>query len=224
MHDDLKTIVLSLRGTHSVKDALVDIAVELVAYKNCDKCRIHKGFSISLAHTWSAISETLFNALSFHTDYQLMVMGHSLGGAVALLLTLKLVELNWIDIDNLHCITMGQPIIGNSFFATYVNERFLLNTKFPFETGKLLRVTHKNDPIVRLPSFMNYFVHSKNEVFINDMDNIKPDLHSVMYCEGNEDPNCAYGDDNFESNQHLNYFKKLGSCGMSFDSSQEFPK
>ena len=71
--------------------------------------------------------------------------GHSLGGAVALLCTLRLLQSLQGDTPSLHCICFGTPAIGNAALAALVAEygwhNHILNFILPgLESGTL--VTH----------------------------------------------------------------------------------
>ena len=41
-------------------------------------------------------------------------------------------------------VTFGQPRVGDAAFASFVNSELV-------DTGRIIRVTHGNDPVVHLP-------------------------------------------------------------------------
>ena len=56
--------------------------------------------------------------LAQHPDYQLLIVGHSMGGALATLLGLSYQNYGKSPL----VITFGQPRVGNPAFAQFVDE------------------------------------------------------------------------------------------------------
>ncbi|XP_019161585.1 PREDICTED: senescence-associated carboxylesterase 101 isoform X2 [Ipomoea nil] len=75
------------------------------------------------------------------TQTRLIITGHSLGGSVASLFTLWLLDsLSSKDKKHLLCITFGSPLVGDHSFQQAISERPSWNPCF-------LHVVHKHDPI-----------------------------------------------------------------------------
>nr|GMD01153.1 senescence-associated carboxylesterase 101 [Ipomoea batatas] len=75
------------------------------------------------------------------TQTRLIITGHSLGGSVASLFTLWLLDsLPSKDKKHLLCITYGSPLVGDHSFQQAISERPSWNPCF-------LHVVHKHDPI-----------------------------------------------------------------------------
>lgn len=212
------TILLVLRGTRSFKDTLVDLNSEMVAY-GCEGCKVHKGFYMSHLRTWEKLRDYVLYYTTLYPEYSVKVMGHSLGGAISVLMGLRI---KLTTLASVQVITMGQPMVGNPPFADHVNA--VLQADSP-ENSSLLRVTHRSDPVVKLPISDNYniitgdmFMHSASEIFINEtLLNYSPNLENVVSCSGNEDMRCSAGMPFTRDNrQHLNYFRKMGNCGFGF--------
>ena len=117
-------LIISFRGT----DDILDMAVNISASQNPDlqyyQGWVHRGFGEALEGVWLEL-RTLIDDL--HLDGQsIWVTGDSLGGALA---TLTAKRLNHF-MEPLHCITFGQPRVGNPIFSRnydikhhrYVNE------------------------------------------------------------------------------------------------------
>ncbi|CCH41285.1 Feruloyl esterase A [Wickerhamomyces ciferrii] len=220
---EMKIIVLGLRGTRSFKDTLIDINSDMInIYDVCIGCKIHRGFYKSFGKTWDNIGYNLKTLIQGNPGYRIIINGHSLGGVIGILLGVEILKFE----DNLLCITMGQPMIGNKFLASFINQVFNLdeNKFIPEHQGaKLIRVTHKNDPIVKLPLnndgfyIKNEYKHCSNEIFINEEQNFGnlPSRENIWFCQGWNDLDCSYGmsltNDNSE---HLNYFRTMGKCGI----------
>jgi pimeloyl-ACP methyl ester carboxylesterase len=81
-----KLLVLAFRGTVSENDGNTDFSFFFTRIEDvCSGCQAHKGFW----GYWSSIADQvitqLHSATEKHKDYDLAVVGHSLGGAVAAL-------------------------------------------------------------------------------------------------------------------------------------------
>lgn len=131
-------------------------------------------------------------ALEQHPEYEVTLVGHSLGGAVAALAGLEMRLKGW----NPQVTTFGEPMVGNEQFVKFVNSHFQLgeynrSTQHDHpETGQQFhRVTHINDPIPLLPLREWGYAPHAGEIFIS-----KPDLHptveDVQICHGDQDPGC----------------------------------
>lgn len=172
-------------------------------------------------------------ALTKHPNYKLVLVGHSLGGAVAALGGLDFKARGWEP----HVTTFGEPRLGNKKFNTYIDERF--NITAHHEYNRFHRVTHAGDPVPLLPlAEWGYSMHSE-EIFISQSD-LPFSIADVKYCNGDEDPHCISGSDDdgpswgvparFKFWQlffaHRDYFWRLGLClpGASTDPKEWYPK
>lgn len=195
---------------------------------------MHTGFYSSWLNTRKAILPQLTEAIAKHPDYKLVLVGHSLGGAVAALAGLDLKARGWDP----KVTTFGEPRIGNKALMAYVNARF--NISANYESNKFHRVTHANDPVPLLPlAEWGYTMHSE-ELFIS-----APDLpftpENIRHCRGDEDVHCIAGTDadspswgipaRFKFWQlffaHRDYFWRLGLCvpgGDPKDWYRKYPK
>ncbi|HEY9050910.1 MAG TPA: lipase family protein [Gammaproteobacteria bacterium] len=102
-NDTAKTQIIAVRGTSNIENAIVDIALKLTPDKLAG-VRIHNGFSQAAQAIYKEIKPQL------KTDYVISTTGHSLGGAVALILAM------YLDIDKFNIgqvITFGQPKVTN---------------------------------------------------------------------------------------------------------------
>ncbi|KAM3284522.1 hypothetical protein P3S67_023321 [Capsicum chacoense] len=88
---------------------------------------------------------SLFSNTSFTSNQPLIVTGHSLGGSVASLFTLWLIDsLPRYGVQQLHCITFGSPLLGNSGFQKSISEH-------PTWSSCFLHVVSDRDPV---PGFL----------------------------------------------------------------------
>ncbi|KAG5419687.1 KAR5 [Candida metapsilosis] len=142
-----KTVVVSLRGTRSIFDTYADMKVDMTRYSNpgihlplCgDGCRVHDGFYKYFTTTLNNINDYIVNEIG-DEDYELIIVGHSLGGSIALLLGLYYLDMGY---DKLTLVTMGQPLTGNYDFVNWADGVLGSQTKLKhneFER-KFLRVS-----------------------------------------------------------------------------------
>lgn len=209
--EDGGAIVVAFRGTYSITNTVIDLSTvpqEYVPYpapddgkgngteKRCDNCTVHMGFLESWTQARKLVLPVLKNVRARHRDYPIHLVGHSLGGAVALLAALELkVALGW---DDLLVTTFGEPQAGNDGFVDYVDRIFGLGGLDGYdpdlERRVYRRVTHVDDPVPLLPlSEWGYRPHA-GEVFIAKSE-LSPAVEDLIICRGDEDPACISGSD-----------------------------
>ncbi|KAL3677216.1 hypothetical protein R1sor_027164 [Riccia sorocarpa] len=112
-------LIVACRGTADAYDALTDLNF------------IHRTMSLAVG---SAHAGFLDRAKTIPLDYfrrllvrneRIVLTGHSLGGAVASLLALRLLEATgkWCH-EQLQCYTFGCPFFADSELARYINKRY----------------------------------------------------------------------------------------------------
>ncbi|KAG5992830.1 hypothetical protein E4U43_003657 [Claviceps pusilla] len=217
-----RVILVAFRGTYSIANTIVDLSTvpqKYVPYpapddggggteeqdthsppqqargRECDNCTVHMGF----LQSWQLARETVVPRLKAlkkkYPSYQIQLVGHSLGGAVACLAALELkLSLGW---DDLVVTTFGEPRIGNYHLARYIDTAFSLDdddndvTSHP-EQRSYRRVTHNNDPVPLLPlEEWGYRSHA-GEVYIEKQE-LQPSETDVRTCVGDADPECSTG-------------------------------
>ncbi|KAI5810211.1 Alpha/Beta hydrolase protein [Peziza echinospora] len=225
-----KRIIMAFRGTYSLSNAIADLSLgkqEYLPYPSdghstpsmfssssnnstdddgkCEDCAVHSGFLESWRQAEKLIGETvkgLVEVWKKERGYELVLVGHSLGGAVAALAGLEFVAKGYGPIVT----TFGEPKIGNEALANYLNNRFTPAT--------YRRVTHVDDPIPLLPLNEWGFSAHKTEYYITKPDT-PPSPRDVLQCEGNDDKECVAGG---KVNvlqlfwAHRDYFHRLGVC------------
>lgn len=95
--------VIAVRGTSNVENALVDIAVKL-RDEAAAGIKLHDGFALAASRIYQDIQPLLDKSERVH------LTGHSLGGAVAVILAMYL-EHDGFNVGNV--ITFGQPKVTN---------------------------------------------------------------------------------------------------------------
>ena len=98
-----KTHIIAVRGTSNIENAFVDIALKLTMDEHVG-IRLHNGFSQAAQAIYKEIKPKI------NADYLINTTGHSLGGAVALILAMYLDN---DDFNTGQVITFGQPKVTN---------------------------------------------------------------------------------------------------------------
>jgi len=152
-NDADKTQVISVRGTSNIENAFVDIALQLTIDKRTG-IRLHNGFSQTAQAIYTEIQPLL------KKDYVISTTGHSLGGAVALILAM------YLDTDHFNVgqvVTFGQPKVTNIAGA------------HQFKHLNIIRVVTQKDLVPLVPPFdpidfnnLDIFWHPGKEVILLD--------------------------------------------------------
>jgi hypothetical protein len=225
-------IIVAFRGTYSISNTIVDLSTvpqEYVPYPDdggpnstkCGDCAVHMGFYESWKNTREEILPVIKQAAQENPSYQLVVVGHSLGGAVAALAGMEL-QARGLDPT---VTTFGEPRIGNQALADFVDKQFGLGTWN--STNKLRRITHNADPVPHLPLAEWGYVPHSGEIYISKPD-LPPEPTDLVFCEGQMDRNCSAGPEGNWSRfpwglptrykiwellwAHRDYFWRLGLC------------
>ncbi|KAM0281916.1 hypothetical protein ACHAQH_003261 [Verticillium albo-atrum] len=208
-----KAIIVAFRGTYSIANTVVDLSTvpqEYLPYPSpdnggktskapshkCDNCTVHQGFLESWQQARNLVLPELKALKEQYPEYPVQLVGHSLGGAVAMLAALELrVSLGWED---LLVTTFGEPKVGNQQLCDYVDAVFELDAEAAGgadpEKRVYRRVTHADDPVPLLPlTEWGYRSHG-GEFFITKPD-LSPSVEDVVVCHGDSDDQCiAQGD------------------------------
>lgn len=183
-----REFVNGIGGHESLKRDVEDTHDE----PKCNNCTVHMGFHASWIHTRPHVLPELEKAKAFFPDYQLTLVGHSLGGAVAALAALDLKARRYDP----QITTFGEPRIGNTALVKYIDARFELSGDVPTNDTALQyrRVTHVDDPVPLLPlSEWGYAMHA-GEIHISKP-SLSPDIADLAHCKGDNDAKCIAGQD-----------------------------
>ena len=123
-----KTQIISVRGTSNIENAMVDISLKLMVDKNTG-VRLHEGFSFAAKQVYAELKPLL------NSDYKINVTGHSMGGAVALILAIYL-DAYQFDIEQV--ITFGQPKVTNISGANKIQHINVIRVVTPFDLVPLV--------------------------------------------------------------------------------------
>lgn len=222
----VKTVVVALRGTRSVGDSFRDARVGMVAFvplglPECRGCRVHKGFYAAFESVVAHVGATV--AAELEGEYELLVVGHSYGGAVAHLLGLHFLAQGH---RNVRVVTLGQPLLGNANFVEWADGVY--GSHLPVDLlsfdRRLYRVVHKADIVASLPTRGKWdetYAQFANQVYLNVTSKVEPRQDQVLDC--GTDERCLASDEtrplwllvltNYLEN-HTTYFRRMGRCGL----------
>lgn len=167
-------VVVAFRGTESattldgLKDILLTDAMNLLVVPEGRLghdlaaagvgARFHKGFADALAEVWEPLAAAVEAELKAN-DRPLWITGHSLGGALALLVA-WLFKRRFVAVHEV--CTFGAPMIGNREACAAFDREF---------AGRIFRYVNGRDPVPKLPTLSlvaNEFLHVKEERLLGD--------------------------------------------------------
>ena len=123
--------VIVLRGTANLSNTLLNLDFEL-RYDDKAKIQLHNGYAQAARSLYQQLKPLL------KPEYRITAAGHSLGGAVAVILAMYLSQ-DGYPLDQV--VTFGQPKLTNSEGAVY------------YKNLKLTRVVTPKDPVPLVPAF-----------------------------------------------------------------------
>lgn len=98
-----KKQIVAIRGTSNIENSIIDISLKLITDEQIG-LRLHQGFASVAGRVYQELKPFL------NKKYEIVLTGHSLGGAVAHILAMYLDE-DSFDID--YVATFGQPKVTN---------------------------------------------------------------------------------------------------------------
>jgi len=107
--EDDKNIFITFRGTASEENTKTDFNIKHLQFLDIENSQVHAGFYNIAIH-----SKKIFRNL-IKKDKPIVITGHSLGGAVALLL-------GGILYKDVKVFTFGSPPVGNKIFVDSIKE------------------------------------------------------------------------------------------------------
>ncbi|ORZ22050.1 Alpha/Beta hydrolase protein [Absidia repens] len=176
--DSKKTFYLLFAGTKSVQNVVTDLQYVPLPYPPVGQgTKIHKGMYDSYITKQKTIQIAMLDEMSRYPEYQVVVMGHSLGAGIATIAAFDLYQRNkFLNGNNLHLVTAGDPAIGNREFSYYAAGTNI----------DIIRLTQKNDIVSGTSDTLKLtgFVHIGKEYWIQD-------AKSILVCPSKfETPNC----------------------------------
>ncbi|KAG6270770.1 hypothetical protein E4U48_003692 [Claviceps purpurea] len=194
-----KEIVLSMRGSDSIRNYLTDV---FFFWHDChftSHCKVHAGFSKSWREIRDDITSAVQTARGRFPTYRFVTVGHSLGAASALLAVADFIQ-DGIPTD---LYTYGSPRVGNDHFVDWIDS----------QPGVRFRVTHGKDPIAKLPPLLFGYRHTSPEYWLYKGGGVQdePDVE-VRVCDGIKNTDCNAGTGGLDLWAHMNYLGDTSTC------------
>lgn len=192
--DKDKAFYIVFRGTEDAKDALTDI--EIIQKKveiHSHECKIHEGFLKAYESVKDQIDVIPFGS------YEIVICGHSLGGALASICAVSILALNTKTV-----ITFGSPRVGDKKFID----------AFSTEVKTSYRFVHLNDIVPMFPN-INYR-HVGKEYHLDDEGEVLSKfnfLYQLIYWIKGKTKLVSVTDHYMK-----NYIKAVGNWNKTFNS------
>jgi predicted lipase len=148
-----KLIVVSFRGSTTIDAWITNFQFDTINTDICSGCTAHRGFWNSWVDARDRVTPAVKQASSTYPSYQITVVGHSLGGAIASLAAAQLRNSGLAAA----LYNFGSPRIGGTKISSYITN----------QPGGNFRITHWNDPVPKVPLITMGYVHISPEYYIN---------------------------------------------------------
>lgn len=203
---NLNAIIVAFRGTqeHSIQNWIEDLYWKQLdlKYPDMPDAMVHHGFYYAYHNTTlrPGVINGVQRAKELFGDLKIIVLGHSMGGAMASFCALDLRVHH--NVGDVQVMTFGQPRIGNAVFASYYTQ-VVPNT---------IRVTHEHDMVPHLPPYYPHFPRKTYHHFPREVWLHETGFGMLVYtvdkvCDGSgEDPSCSRSVMGNSILDHLNYY------------------
>lgn len=191
--------VLAFRGSRSIRNWLTNANFFPVPTDICHGCTAHQGFWDSWLEARSGILDTLLKAANQYPSSKVVVVGHSLGGAIADLAAAE-IRKQGVNVD---LYTYGAPRIAGKTLSDFITNQ---------NRGGNFRSTHIDDPVPRLPPLFLDFVHVSPEYWITTPNDVVPTANDIQRLDGNVNKKGNTGQIALDINAHFYYFGPISSC------------
>ena len=194
-NEQQKKQIVVLRGTSNAENALLDISLKLVQDEYTG-LSLHEGFAFSAYQVFQRIRNKL------NKNYRIETTGHSLGGAVALILA-RYLDTDGFTIDRV--ITFGQPKVTNFAGAKGFDSLNVIRVVTPLD---MVPLTPPFDPMQMATGNLNIYWHAGTEVLLLEGNrySILQGIQSMMRATGFNQQDIA---GQALSHHSMNYYLQL---------------
>jgi hypothetical protein len=172
-----KSIFVSFRGSVNTQNWIANIHFSQIQPYNNTDISVEKGFYNLFTNLKPYVINGIQDVSKKYNTKDLLITGHSLGGALSTLLAFELLYVENIDM-NIKLITFGCPRIGNHDFVSIFNSFSVYSN----------RITHYYDIVPHIPQQFLKYDHISKEIWYNEENN------EYKLCDdknNSEDPTCS---------------------------------
>jgi pimeloyl-ACP methyl ester carboxylesterase len=205
-------VVLSVRGSQNILNWLTNVDFGFEDCDFVDDCKVHNGFARAWDELYDQAKVAVTAAMTEHPGFRLMVVGHSLGGAVATIGATYLRRDGFAS----DIYTYGSPRVGNAAFVDFITA----------QAGAEFRVTHTVDPVPRLPPVVFGYRHTSPEYWLSNGESTQVDYRpeDILVCEGNMNTQCnGAGLVQIDIDAHRHYLLPISDCELVEAKRDELP-
>lgn len=185
---DEKLIVVAFRGSKTNEQVLDQILTRIVG-KDDDFIaggKVSRYYNNAAKNMYPCVRESLSELMTENPSYRILVLGHSLGAALASLTAAMLVYDNIVSSSNLDLYTFGMPRVGDKDFAYNFDK--LVESSWVVIRNRDFVPHFPPCPISCQVPFNGPF-HHKRQIFYP---NLEMNVSSpYITCQGNEEYSCS---------------------------------
>ena len=174
-------VYVAIVGTKSLQDAYVDGRIQKKRVSGSLPGYAHAGF---LSRSFKVPVRELYDMVVKRKRKRLVLCGHSLGGALAALCVVRLLDsLNDVDLSRIRCVTFGCPGVCDDDLASYVDRQGWSDV--------IKNIVVEDDPVVVLSARQNlpgyaYTLLGKTLVLASSSSKrqgilLNPEYHTMAY-------------------------------------------
>lgn len=173
------TLFTSFRGSSNIQNWLENVQFNKISPYSNSSIKVESGFYKAYNYIKDDIFDNLIILSDKYETSNVIITGHSSGGAMATLMSYDLAtEYKFLDFRIQIAFTFGSPRVGNSEFS----KSFHLNVPSSY------RVTHYYDMVPHVPQEFVSYEHVPSEIWYNENNSkytLCHDFNSI------EDPDCS---------------------------------
>lgn len=186
---NLNSMFVSFRGSTNIQNWIDNIQFSKVYPYNDTNIGVEKGFYKAYNNVKPDILEALNKIQNKYSTTNILLTGHSLGGALATLMAFDIK-----DKYDLIFYSFGSPRVGNEYFVNYFKN-----------STPMYRVTHYYDMIPHMPQNLLGYLHIPQEVWYNEENNNYKSCNDYFNQEDNLCSNSCSPMHCTSINDHMNY-------------------